>query len=196
MYEIELKYKILDVSKSLEQLVTMGASEQPAESHEDTYYRHPCRDFASTGEALRIRRCDGQPFVTYKGAKQILSSGDVDGIKVRQELEWALSPGDSTGMNTDKLLQALGFSIVACVKKHRRPFTVQLDGVEATVTIDDVAQLGMFAEIEVLCDSDSGSQTSDSPAIAAIGKLAQRLEVGEAEKRSYLRMVLEMGEGG
>jgi adenylate cyclase class 2 len=43
------------------------------EYHEDTYFRHPCRDFAETDEALRIRirRFNGhfEAFLTYKGPR-------------------------------------------------------------------------------------------------------------------------------
>ena len=39
------------------------------QEHVDTYYNHPSRDFAETREALRIRRVDGVPMVTYKGTK-------------------------------------------------------------------------------------------------------------------------------
>ena len=205
MYEIELKYRLTDIPRTLQSLVELGAVEGKTEMHEDTYYRHPCRDFASTGEALRIRRCDGIAHVTYKGAKQIVSSGKVDGIKLRRELEWCLAPSDSDGSNMDSVFRSLGFSIVACVRKQRRPFSVQMRGTAAVVTIDSVANLGTFAEIEVLCgDSPEPHLNQPEPhpnqpvlgsnrqmAIEAIAALAEQLGVGEAEPRSYLRMVLE-----
>ena len=35
----------------------------------DEYFSHPCRDFAATDEAFRVRRAGDDWFVTYKGAK-------------------------------------------------------------------------------------------------------------------------------
>lgn len=198
MYEIELKYRIDDVSVVLSRLLKLGAVESATELHEDTYYRHPCRDFAATGEALRIRRIDGMPFVTYKGAKKMVSHGDVTGIKLRRELEWALAPADHDGAKMAEMLTSLGFSVVATVIKQRRPFEIQLGSefgggddlgeARAVVTIDCVNGIGDFAEIEVLCENESEQQR----AAAAIGELAGQLGVAIAEPRSYLSMVLAL----
>lgn len=188
MYELELKYRIEDVSQVLAKLDDIGAIESVTESHEDTYYRHPCRDFTSTGEALRLRRIDGRPYVTYKGGKQLVGHGDVSGIKLRRELEWDLAPGDQEGSKMAEMLESLGFSVVARVVKQRRPFDVEFGGTKAVVTIDAVDGIGMFAEIEVLCEGQAEQQR----ATEAISGLARQLGVVSAESRSYLRMVLEV----
>jgi len=192
VYEIELKYQIDDVSQVLAKLNGMGAIEAATESHEDVYYRHPCRDFASTGEALRIRRIDGRPHITYKGGKSLVSHGGVSGIKLRRELEWGLAPGDENGGKMAEMLESLGFTVVAKVVKQRRPFEIEFGGIKAAVTIDAVDGIGTFAEIEVLCEGQAEQQR----ATEAIGGVAMQLGVMTAEPRSYLRMVLEAAGNG
>ncbi len=69
MFEVEQKYRVDDVSDLQSRLDQRGASRGDLEQHSDTYYNHPNRDFSQTGEAFRIRRINGIPLITYKGAK-------------------------------------------------------------------------------------------------------------------------------
>lgn len=187
MIEIELKYAVQDDREMRRKLTGLQAVAAPIERHIDSYYRHPCRDFAVSGEALRIRRINGRPFITYKGPKERLNSGSTVGIKVRSELEWALSPGDSNGENMTQLLVQLGFTLVAEVVKRREPFEVLLGNRGVTVVIDTVDSLGTFAEVECMA-KDSRDQAN---ALHAVAEVAKRLYLSDAEPRSYLRMVLE-----
>ena len=181
MFEVEQKYPIDDVAKVEHLLQTIGASEQPVQNHADTYYNHPCRDFAETTEAFRIRRVDGVPMVTYKGKK-------LPGkVKARRELEWRLDPGDSDGSKMEELLGLLSFQQVAVVKKQRRTFLLQEELADFTVVIDSVASLGCFAEIELVVRQQSEVQHARD----RIESLANQLNLLQAEPRSYLRMILE-----
>ncbi len=187
MIEIELKYAVQDDLELRRRLTGLQAVAAPIERHVDSYYRHPCRDFAASGEALRIRRINGRPFITYKGPKERLDSGSTVGIKVRSELEWALSPGDNQGDNMTELLVQLGFTLVADVVKRREPFEVLLGKRRVTATIDTVESLGTFAEVECMANDIS----EQANALHAVAEVAKRLYLGESEPRSYLRMVLE-----
>lgn len=191
MIEIEMKFPVDDLKQLRLKLVGLQAVAEPIEQHVDTYYRHPCRDFAATGEALRIRRINGRPSVTYKGPKE--SSGDRDGgsgertRKIRHELEWPLSPGDRDGEKMAALLSHLGFTMVAEVPKRREPFEVLHGGRQLTVTIDHVEGLGMFAEVECMAEAEADREG----AIRVVGEIADRLGLSILEPRSYLRMKLE-----
>ena len=184
MFEVEQKFHIEDLEKLENRLAVFFADgiavEQDVQVHRDTYYNHPCRDFASTHEALRVRRCNDVPMVTYKGTK-------LPGkIKARRELEWRLDPGDHDGSQTEELFVLLGFRRVAEVVKTRRSFLFERDLSGFTVTIDDVQSVGLFAEIELVVDDLNEIE----PARDRIGQFAQRLGLHRDEPRSYLRMLL------
>ena len=98
----------------------------------DTYLRHPCRDFRETDEAFRIRDEDGNLYVTYKGPR-------LDGeTKTRLEYEHPVD-GDFS-----RMLEALGFTAAAVVKKTRRLY----EHGKYSICIDDVDGLGLYMEIE------------------------------------------------
>ncbi|KAA1261018.1 CYTH domain protein [Rubripirellula obstinata] len=185
MFEVEQKYHVDSTEELISKLASIGATALEQQSHADTYYNHPSRDFAETREALRIRRVDGKPLITYKGQK-------LPGvIKARQEMEWRLDPGDRDGNQTEALLVALGFRRVETVNKVRQTFDLPKPWSKLVVVIDQVETLGSFAEIEMVVeDSDSVEDARNQ-----ISELAGKLNLNDAESRSYLRMVLE-GAGG
>ncbi len=183
MFEVEQKFHINDGAAVRTRLAELGATEQPAEVHSDTYYNHPCRDFAETKEAFRVRRLNGRPMITYKGPKL---PGEV---KARRELEWPLDPGDDDGSKTESLLQLLSFRPVATVKKTRHPFTLPESLTAACVVLDEVEKLGFFAEIEILADSEQAIEAAKNKVV----QLASQLGLREAEPKSYLTMLLEQG---
>ncbi len=69
MFEVEQKFTIRDLQGFEQRLLQLGGIAGAREDHIDTYFNHPCRDFAATSEALRIRRINGKPLITYKGKK-------------------------------------------------------------------------------------------------------------------------------
>jgi len=140
MYEVELKVRGSHDAVR-ERLDALGAEDVGSVTQVDTYYDAPHRDFAETDEALRIRRERGErdggaetSRVTYKGP--LVESAS----KTRREVETAVADGD----RMDDILGALGFAPAAVVEKDRDRYV--LDGY--TVTLDTVADLGEFVEIE------------------------------------------------
>lgn len=190
--EVEQKFVVVDPRGLREKLLSLGAIENELQLHADTYFAHPSRDFAVTGEALRIRRVNGVVLVTYKGKRE-----QPGVLKVRRELEWALAhpnsenganpvPGDPDGTKFQELLELLGFRSVATVVKHRRPFYFPCEFKGLNVTIDRLDQVGDFAEIEQLVSPDGIESARDS-----ITTLAARLGLCQAERRSYLQILLD-----
>jgi adenylate cyclase, class 2 len=179
-YEVEQKYHLQDLESFERALKGCDAVEEPIEHHADTYYNHPCRDFAATNEALRIRRIGDVPMITYKGPKL------PGAVKARREMEWRLDPGDQDGTQTAELLEQLGFKPVATVKKTRRPFTASDLTGPFGVVIDEVEELGLFVEIEILVEKQEGIEQAREKIVM----IAKQLGLHQAEARSYLRMVL------
>lgn len=188
MLEVETKYRLTDRAAMAKRLAAIGAILQSTEQHADTYYRHPSRDFVETNEALRIRLIDGVASVTYKGPKLPVADA---ALKARKEIEWSLAPGDSDGRQMDQLLTALGFTAVTTVRKDRQSFTwPETDSNHSafTVTIDQVHEIGLFAEIELLIPDQSAGDVESAG--ERIRRLADRLALSETVRHSYLQMLL------
>jgi adenylate cyclase class 2 len=179
-YEVEQKHGVEDEAALIVRLQQHGAHLEKPFDQRDQYFAHPCRDFAKTDEALRVRVVGNKSFVTYKGPKLDRAT------KTRQEIELPLDPADHDGSQFASLLKALGFTPVAIVRKRRRPFRITAGQYEVDGALDELDELGCFVELEL--------QASDAELEAAkrtISKLAADLDLGPSERRSYLEMLLE-----
>jgi adenylate cyclase class 2 len=177
MYEVELKVRAShDVVR--ERLDALDAERVDAVTQVDTYYDAPHRDFAETDEALRIRReeRDGESTtrVTYKGPLVEAAS------KTRKEVETGVADAD----RFDDILAALGFSPAAVVEKERERYA--LDGY--TVTLDTVAGLGEFVEIEREAP-EAEVETVREGAVARLRDLG--LDPDDQIRTSYLGLLID-----
>jgi len=152
----------------------------PVESHRDVYLRHPCRDFAKTGEAFRLRHVNEEVRVTYKGPKE------AGPVKTRSEIELPLAHSTSEGWM--EIFSALGFIIADEVFKTRKPYKVVLDGIEFQVVCDEVEKIGKFVEVESIVSDRGRVEIVQLNVI----KLAEMLELRDPEPRSYLRQIIEL----
>jgi adenylate cyclase class 2 len=178
-FEVEQKHRVQDVAALKKRLEERGVAIEPAKLQVDQYFAHPARDFARTDEALRIRTVGGESFVTYKGPKLDAAT------KTRHEIELPLDSQDGDGSRFAELLSALGFRPVASVCKERRAFHFERGEHEIEGALDEVDGLGSFVELELHAD-DAGLEAAKR----AIAKLAQELELGPSERRSYLELLL------
>ena len=140
--EIEAKYAVhcSELPSIEERLRELGAVLEGERREEDTYYRHPCRDFLATDEGLRLRIVDGRPeSLTYKGPR-------LPGrVKRRTELIIPLSGGP-----IGDVLERLGFAPSIHVAKDRKYYRLQ----GALVTLDRVEGLGCYVEVEAPSQED------------------------------------------
>jgi adenylate cyclase class 2 len=181
--EVEQKFPVADLGAVAARLAALGAELGQPRVEEDRYYRHPARDFAETDEALRLRRVGPARWITYKGPKLDATT------KTRREIELPL-PAESAGSETsetwENLLEALGFTPVAVVRKKRRKARLSLGDCPIEVSLDEVEQVGTFVELEVM--TDAGQVESAKVLLAA---LATQLGLDGGERRSYLELLLE-----
>ena len=165
--EVEIKARVEDLKAVEEKLRSMGAKFLREVKEEDEYFNHPCRDFAHTDEALRIRN-DGT--LTYKGPKV-----DRD-TKSREEVNVKIgSMGDARN-----LLISLGFRPVAKVVKRRMYYKIDA----LTISLDHVSGLGDFVEVECMGEYE--------PCKERVMAMAKELELKEFIRESYLEMLLKM----
>ena len=180
-YEIEIKYRLANFTLLEERLAERGARCESVSAQEDWYLSHPSRDFAVSHEALRLRRIDLENRITYKGPRH------AGPTKTREELEISFAPGEQAFLDLKRLLENLGFRTVATVRKTRKAYHWSSLGVELEIVLDLAENLGHFAEIEALAESEAALPAAQAAVLAA----AQELGLTEVEPRSYLRMHLE-----
>ncbi|TKX60013.1 class IV adenylate cyclase [Halorubrum sp. SS7] len=183
MYEVEIKVPA-DLDATRERLREAGAERVDARRQRDIYYDAPHREFAETDEALRIRRevplSDGEATdeetatVTYKGP--LLD----DASKTRAEHETGVDDGEAL----DAVLSGLGFEPAATVEKRREFWSY--DGF--TVTLDAVAGLDEYVEIERTVGAETEVDAAREAAVAALDRLG--LDAAEQVRTSYLGLLL------
>lgn len=183
-WEVEQKYVLQDRGSFLSRLDELGFKQDCVQQHSDIYFRHPCRDFRKTDEAFRLRQLDEQTFVTYKGKRTDAA------VKTRPEIELTLVSAEYDQWT--QLLGHLGFEPLPAVRKMRHVFkhadnstnTLEYEGF--VVTLDEVEQLGQFAELELIV---SRSAELDE-AHMRIEQLAKRLDLIDVQPLSYLAQLL------
>lgn len=189
MYEVELKVRA-DHDRVRAALTDADADRVGQVRQVDTYYDAPHRDFAETDEALRIRResdlgdgsDEGESDVetielTYKGPLVELAS------KTREEHETTVVDGEAMA----GILDGLGFTPAATVEKERESFRVD----DYTVTLDRVADLGTFCEVEAEADVE-GIESVREGAVSVLADLG--LDADDQIRTSYLGLLLTANE--
>lgn len=172
MIEVEVKVHAqhADVKERLEEL---GADHVLDKTQQDTYFSAPHRDFASTDEALRIRRENNETRITYKGPKLD------EETKTREEHETTVGSAEEARA----VFELLGFEKFGTVEKKRQVY--ELDG--TTVTLDDVDGLGEFVEVEKDVDDEAGV---DAPRTAILDTLERLgLDADDSVRDSYLELL-------
>jgi adenylate cyclase class 2 len=178
-YEVEQKFPLSDLADLESRIAALGGRISDPQRESDRYYAHPARDFAATDEALRIRRTDRGNYITYKGPKVDATT------KTRREIELPLWERKSQLQAFEDLIEALGFVPVAEVCKRRRKAAIPWQGREVEASLDDVADVGCYVELELAAEDDD----LDS-ARACIASLAERLGLSGSERCSYLELLL------
>lgn len=168
--EIEIKSYCDDREACLHRAEALGAVSSGKHTEWDRYFAHPCRDFGTTDEALRVRRSGGAPILTYKGPK-------LGGMsKTRIEEEVTMQDGDAL----EKILEHLGFRLFGEVRKERQIYRLG----ETELCFDRIDQLGDFVELE---RKGTDRVTVERELFA----LAAELGLSRFETRSYLELLMK-----
>jgi adenylate cyclase class 2 len=183
-YEVEMKFPVAEMALLESRLLAHGATISQPQTEVDVYFAHPARDFAQTDEALRIRRKGQSNFITYKGPKIDPTT------KTRHEIDLPLPLGEETAQAWTGMLIALGFRVVGEVRKSRRKAHVVWQEQSVEASLDEIEQLGTFAELELVVESDGVDAAK-----ACIATLAEDLGLKKSERRSYLELIIEEKSG-
>ncbi len=177
--EVELKFPLPADASWRNELARLNCCWQPTVEQCDLYFSHPARDFSQTDEALRLRRTDNETCITYKGPKLDSTT------KTRREIELPL-PDDFDSFRT--LLEVLGFRPVLEVRKKRISGTVVWQNREVILSVDEVAGLGNYLEMELLSEPEQLAAAS-----SCLHSLATHLGLKNSERRGYIQLLLDQG---
>lgn len=178
--EVELKFRVADQQRLSDSLASLGFRQTHELEQSDEYFAHPCRDFIETDEAIRIRTEGEVTRLTYKGPK-------LDKLtKTRREIELDLG-GAKTGEQMREVLLALGFKPSGLVAKQRVEGRVDWQDESVLVALDHVQSLGQYVEFEIVVAEESQLPKAQSVLIS----LAEHLDLGQSDRRSYLQILDE-----
>ena len=132
--EVEVKFYIKDLKAQEAQLRSFGAQlTQPRTFEQNLRFDTPDKLLAKGFKVLRLRR-DVQAHLTFKGPSE-----DVDGVRVRKEIEFVLADFQAAW----QLLLELGYLVSMRYDKYRAVY--DLLGVQ--ISLDELPY-GNFLEIE------------------------------------------------
>jgi adenylate cyclase class 2 len=180
MLEIEQKYRVADHGSIEAALAAQSVTFDAGVTQVDCYYAHPQRNFAQTDEAFRIRAVGAENYLTYKGPKLDATT------KSRVEHEVRFADGPDALAALGEILRNLSFTPASIVRKTRRSAEFIRDGFAVQVALDDVRKLGMFVELEI---SIADNIQADAAKVA-LASLAAELGLTDAERRSYLELLI------
>lgn len=132
--ELEVKFYLLDLPALEERLRAAGANLVQPRVHEvNLRFDTPQEDLSRSYRVLRLRQ-DTEARLTYKGP-----GVEQDGIRLRQELEFAVSDFSTA----QAFLEALGYRVIWMYEKYRTTYALG----EVLVVLDELPY-GNFIEIE------------------------------------------------
>lgn len=182
--EVEIKFQIADVAELERRLLLLGGTGFGESATEyDSFFQHPCRNFAQTDECLRLRNCvfsDGtlEHSLTYKGPKID------DNTKTRQEIELPIAEPEQW----ERFLAVLGFHQSASVQKFRRRQQLIVNHRHVNIVLDSLPALPesarLFVEIETFA-----SEAEIDVCRALILDIARQLGLSNPIRDSYLKLV-------
>jgi adenylate cyclase class 2 len=191
-FEVEVKIAIRNPKKISQKLSQLCAVRTNTETQVDTYFNHPCRNFESTDEALRLRAREEvsvhktsehipttQLELTYKGPKIDKTT------KTRYEMSVSVDDFEAA----KSILLQLGFEEVATVKKKREFFSVD----NMVVSIDLVEHVGVFLEVEQIVSAEEEIPASRERIMQLLESLG--LDRNDSIRESYLELFLRKEHG-
>jgi len=132
--EIEVKFCVKNFNAIKQRLRKLGAQKSQSRNFEINYrYDTPDRRLSVESKVLRIRQ-DSKKWITFKGPGE-----SIDGIRIRQEIEFSISDINSAHL----FLQALGYQIFQSYEKYRTVYILN----NSHIMLDELP-FGTFIEIE------------------------------------------------
>ena len=84
----------------------------------------------------------------------------------------------------------MGYKFVAKVSKRRRTYSLNTEGFDIALSLDEVETLGLHVEVEIVAEEEHSAR-----AIAVVQKLSEEFGLKHVQPKSYIRLVLEKMNG-
>ncbi|TQN27872.1 adenylate cyclase class 2 [Haloactinospora alba] len=152
----------------LTRLVEHGWIPSTPVAETDDYYSRPDVDFMATVECLRLRQRDDFAELTYKPPSNAATHSAEEVIS-KTEVNTELAHGQA--QQAQQLLAALGMVHLVQVAKTRTTYHHPREN-DLVVTVDEVVEVGTFAEVEIL-SADTGT------AVTKLTRTETELELSE-----------------
>lgn len=176
MMEVERKFRIKDDQSLVERLVKSGFKKSDTIHQVDKVFLTKSDSFKGfqVGDPVtRIRRNNESILLTYKRA-----SGTDSGIRIEHEMEV------SSYATAEGFLLEMGYKPVVTIDKIR----IEYKRDNTTITIDKVKSLGLFSEIEILCEPEQEAKAQKQIMDTA---LELGLDLKDIETKHYDQLVSE-----
>ncbi|MFW6124024.1 MAG: class IV adenylate cyclase [Acidobacteriota bacterium] len=135
MLEIEVKVRTVDLKKTQEKLLSLGAElYRPRCFEENILYDFPDKTFTNRNQALRLRSLGKKNILTYKGELQKSRK-----FKIRNEYETEVKDKKQI----QKIMSSLGFKQIFMYQKYRTEFRAK----NLKICLDET-KAGKFIEFE------------------------------------------------
>jgi adenylate cyclase class 2 len=175
MIEVEVKIKLKNKEEFLSKIIKMGARKISTQIEEDTYFKHPLRNYSKTDEALRIRKSDNEFSLTYKGPKLNIKT------KTREEL----SIKTEDGISLENIMRKIGFTKLIKLIKRREIYELN----DVKIYVDHIENLGDFIEVEKIIYNFREVNKIENELFEILEKLGFSRE--ESITKSYLELIME-----
>ena len=143
MIEVEIKVKLANPDKFRELIFKRGGKKVSEKTQEDYYFSPIHRDFWNTLKCLRIRKIKGQKLAILTYKPRTTKKMKEEKMHYKKEIETEV---DSEAIM--EIFKELDIKTLIIVKKFREKFNLN----NFEITIDNVDQLGYFAEIALLIE--------------------------------------------
>jgi adenylate cyclase class 2 len=148
--EVERKVKIDDKESFLSKIKELGAEFVKEKHQVDKYFSHPTKDLLTVEpiQFIRVREQDGKAELGY----HLVVSRD----SAHEYETWCDKPE-----MLYKFLEHVGCKILGIIDKQRKYYKLTYKEREVEIVLDDVKELGVFAEAEVIIEDEKDIPESE-----------------------------------
>lgn len=152
--EVEKKFFCEHVEKLVDKLKTYNFKASMPENEIDEYFTDINSKYIKNRTCLRIRKKDDHyAELTFKGKSQELNN-----LYIKEESNIEIKPSEYAEMV--RMLHSLGYLSYTVVDKSRITYSKTENDLTFNVMIDNIKEIGSFAEFEILASIDSYSVNS------------------------------------
>lgn len=148
-YEVEQKFFCNNNDDLIYKVLNFNMKLVDVSYETDEYFTDIESEYIKSRTCLRIRRKnDKEMEITYKGKSDFLNN-------LYAKKECNIVQDIKNYDDLVELFKNLGFYRYVCVEKARKVYSMTKEDITYNIMIDDIKDLGSFAEFEIICDKNN-----------------------------------------